>query len=212
MTKEKSLITKIQDSIRASLIAGILTVIPLGITYFVLSFLFRVLDGFLSPLIKKWVGHSIPGLGIVVMVVLLYIVGLLARNVFGVALIRLGEGILERLPIIKNVYQASKQIVQAFSMSGKKSFQRVVVIEYPRPGLKALAFVTGTHIEKDSGKKYISVFVPTTPNPTSGVLEFVPEEQAVDIGISVEEAIKLVVSAGVLLPGNFSLNGTQSED
>lgn len=210
--QKKSIFSDILHDIRSSLIAGLLTVVPLGITYIIINFLFKTIDGFLSDFIKRGIGHSIPGLGIVLSFLLLYLIGLFARNVVGRTLIGWGEKLLEALPFVKNVYQASKQLIATITLPGKKNFKRVVVIAYPHPGLRALAFVTGEFVDSATGEQYLSVFVPTTPNPTSGLLEFVKTSDTSESGYSVEDAIKLIVSAGILSPngkdGLFTKTGS----
>ena len=189
---------------RRRLIAGVLVVVPLWVTFIALKFLFNLLDGIFGPLAEQWLGFSIPGLGFIVLVIILYLIGLVATNIMGRSLINLGESILNKIPIVRNIYRASKQITQTFSISSSWAFKRVVVVEYPRPGLHAIAFVTNTMKDEKNRKTFISVFIPTSPNPTSGYLEFVPQEQVHDTDLTIEEGIKMVISGGLIVPEGFS--------
>ena len=205
MEKEKiSLLIRIQNTVRRRLIAGLLVVVPLWVTYVALKYFFRLLDGFFAPLIKRLVGLSIPGLGFLLLIVFVYLVGMVATNILGRALVRFGESLLHRIPIVKNIYQAAKQLVHTLSISKTLGFKRVVLVEYPRQGLRAIAFVTNSITDERTKKRYDVVFIPTTPNPTSGVFELVPEGELTDTTLTIEEGIKMVISGGLVVPKQFS--------
>ena len=189
--------------IRKSILAGILVWVPIVITFLVLKYLFNFLDGILSPAIEKLIGFRIPGFGILAAILLLYVTGLVASHYLGDRLIKWGDSILHQVPIVKNIYQATKQFLHTITTSGKMQFKQVVMVKYPHPGLRALGFVTGSSKTAD-GKSMLHVFIPTTPNPTSGMLELIPEEEVEETNLSVEEGLRLVISGGILAPDTLS--------
>lgn len=197
------LLVRVRNTIRRRLIAGVLVVVPLWLTYVALKFFFRALDGFFAPLVRRWFGVSIPGLGFVLLVLFIYLIGMITANILGRSLVHFGEAILIRIPFVKNVYQAAKQLVQTISLSRTFGFKRVVLVEYPRSGLLAVGFVTNSVEDKGSGKRFSIVFIPTTPNPTSGVFEIVPEDEVIEADLTIEDGIKMVISGGILTPENF---------
>lgn len=198
-TERRSILSRMGGNIRSRILTGILVVVPLGVTVLVLRFFFNMVDGMLQPTLKAALGHTIPGLGLLLTVILLYGIGLFASWVLGRRLIHWGEAILKRIPLVKNIYAAAKQVVETLSLPKSQAFKRVVLIEFPRPGMWVVAFVTGEVYNSD-GKKLIKLFVPTTPNPTSGYLELVPEDQVRGTNMSVEDGIKMLVSGGILSP------------
>ena len=188
---------KLGARLRRILLAGIFTAIPVYITIGVLQFLFRITDSILAPVVERMVGRSIPGLGLVLMVVALFALGLFVTNFLGRRLYSFFEGVLLRIPFVSNVYNTTKQLVQTFSPEHRKAFQKVIWLEYPRRGLWTLGFVTGTTRSSD-GVPYYNVFVATTPNPTSGYVVFVPRADAIDADLSIENGFKLLISGGAL--------------
>ncbi len=196
-----SLRHRIGRSIRARMISGVLVLVPLVITWFVVKFLYSTIIEQIVPLVRRVVGplpnYAIPPLAIVLVVVLIYVVGSLTRHVIGRKLIGIGEAILRRIPIVKTVYSGSKQVVDIFRMQESGSFKRVAAFEYPRKGLLALGFVTG-ELKGLDGSDYLCIFVPTTPNPTSGFLELVPARDATILDMPIEEGIRMIVSGGIL--------------
>jgi uncharacterized membrane protein len=191
------------NHLRSTFIAGLFVVIPVGITIFILKFLFNFTDGILSSYLDRLftiTTHQdlhIPGLGIITGVVVVYMAGLLATNVLGNQILKLGDELLSRIPLVKSIYSSSKQLTKVFR-EGKTSYRRAVFIEWPRTGVKAIGFVTA-EIERD-GEKLVVVYVPTMPNPTSGFALFFREEDVSDSGMTVEEAVKFVVSGGAVVP------------
>ena len=164
-----------------------------------LKFLFSFTDGLASPFLRRF-GVEIPGLGIILTVVFIFTLGLFVTNVLGKTLFNWGERILAKLPIVNTIYNTIKQITSAFSGSTVKSFQQVIFIQYPREGLWTMCFVTNQS-KNDSGEEFYHVFVPTTPNPTSGVFIVVPKKDVVHPDISVENGLKAIISGGILDPG-----------
>jgi uncharacterized membrane protein len=178
---------------------GLLVIIPLGASVLILVWLFTSIDNILQPVIRAIWGHNITGVGFGVTVILIYVVGVIARNVVGKRIIRYGDSLLNRVPIFKQLYRGIRQIVDSFSDPDKTGFMQVVLVEFPQKGMRAIGFVTNEIIDKN-GKKLLSVLIPTAPNPTSGFLEIVKEEDVIRTQIPVDAAVKMVVSAGRMMP------------
>ena len=207
----------LSKSTRRKLIAGLLVVFPVFITFFVIKFLFTMIGGILSPVVIKAVGFFgfspnskidefvITSVAFVLTFVSLYSIGVVATNFMGKFIIRFFETILHNVPIIKNVYTSSKKLIEIISLPTTQSFKRVVIVEYPRAGMKAFAFVTGG-IKTEDGTELTSLFIPTTPNPTSGFLIYLPEQDIEETDLSIEEGMKLIVSGGILIPERMELN------
>jgi uncharacterized membrane protein len=189
---------------RRKLLAGILVLVPIGVTYFVLKLIFNGVDNILAPYIENYLGRDIPGLGLVATVILVLLAGLLGTNVFGKHMLSYIDRGLSKIPIVAGIYVSAKQVVEAIGTANTKSFKRVVLVEYPRKGLLTLGFVTKdayTVVGKDGTKKEVmNIFVPSTPNPTTGFLIIVQKSQVIGIDLTVEEGIKFVVSGGILAP------------
>ena len=207
---------KWQKNIRNKLLAGFLVILPVYVTFFVIKFLFRYVAGELLPIIKRLFGRDllVPeailnpllfAIGISITFTALYIIGLFASNFFGKQIIHFYERIISNTPFVKNIYSSSKQVISTFAASKGKAFKRVVIVEYPRPGMNVIGFATGS-ITNKTGIKLISVFIPTTPNPTSGFLVYLSKDQVMDTNMSVEEAIKLVISGGILVPEDLDFH------
>lgn len=183
-------------------ITGLFVVVPIGITIFILKFLFNFADGilgsYLDALLSAFIGSQwhIPGLGMVTGFVVIYVSGLLATNVIGTRVIRWWDYLLGRIPLVNSIYSSSKQLTQVFK-EGKSSYRRAVFVEWPRPGVRAVGFVT-SEVMRD-GEKLVVVYIPTMPNPTSGFALFFPESDVHESGMTVEEAVKFVVSGGAMV-------------
>ncbi len=202
---------------RRKMIAGLLVVLPVFVTFFVIKFLFTMIGGILSPVVIKAVGFFgfspngkidefvITSVAFVLTFVALYSIGVVATNFFGKFIISFFETILHNVPIIKNVYTSSKKLIEIISLPTTQSFKRVVIVEYPRAGMKAFAFVTGG-IKTEDGTELTSLFIPTTPNPTSGFLIYLPEQDIEETDLSIEEGMKLIVSGGILIPDRMEPN------
>ncbi len=188
--------------------------LPVGITYLVLSLLFNNLDNLLSPILTKLLiligapirpGYRIPGLGFIATILIVFLAGLLTTNIFGRKLVKLGELILEKIPIVRSVYTSVKQVIDTIAHTDKKAFRQVVMLEYPRKGLYSIGFITCDtkgEIQDATEEEMINVFVPTTPNPTSGYLIFIPKKDIIPLSMTVEDGIKLVISGGIVTPNN----------
>lgn len=191
------------------ILSGLLVVVPLSLTIFILRFLYLLTAGRLEPitrgLFKRVPEYGIAFVSVLILLGTIYCVGLVANIIVGRKVIALGEKLLAKIPLVNTVYGASKQVVQSLSFQDdSESFQSVVIVDFPKPGTKAFAFVTNTVVLRDgiSGeeKKHYRVFIPTTPNPTSGYMEFIPVEATEEAGISVEDAVTTVMSAGLVTP------------
>ena len=193
---------KLIKHLKGRFITGLFVVVPLGITIFILKFLFNFADGilgsYLDSLLSAFIQtHShIPGLGMLTGFIVIYLSGLLATNVIGTRVLRWWDELLSRIPLVKSIYGSSKQLTQVFK-DGKTSYRRAVFVEWPRSGVRAVGFVT-SEVERD-GEKLVVVYVPTMPNPTSGFALFFRESEVHDCGMSVEEAVKFVVSGGAVV-------------
>ncbi len=213
MEPEKTGITgSFKRLIRRRLVAGLLVILPIYVTYFVIKLLIGLLGGVLSPVVEKIIvflegsppSNAVEEFVVAVMafilaLAVLYFIGMLAANLAGKYLINFYESILNRMPIVKNIYASSKQLLHLVSLPSREAFKRVVIIDYPRVGMKAVAFVTGSIKSKD-GTELTSIFIPTTPNPTSGFLIYLPESDIVETNMTIEEGMKLVFSGGILVP------------
>lgn len=195
---------------RANFFTGLAVVVPVVLTIYLTWAFITFVDAKVVPLVpapynpRTYIDADIPGFGVVIFLLFTAIVGYFAKRVFGKQLIRLGEDMVSRMPVVRSVYNALKQIIETVLSQSKSSFQRACLIEYPRVGLWAIAFVAtdtrGEITEKLGGEEMVSVFLPTTPNPTSGFLLFVPKKDIVFLDMSIEDAAKLVISAGLVVP------------
>lgn len=189
--------------------AGLLIWIPLAATFVVMKFIIELLDKTLSLLPSAYqpqqlLGYNIPGVGVLLSLFLLLLTGVLVTNFLGAKLVTLGEMILDKIPLVRSIYQAVKQVLETVFSSSSNAFRQVLLVEYPRKGLWSIAFQTGTTCDKicrHTGSDMITIFVPTTPNPTSGFLMMIPSEDAIQLDMSVDEALKMVISLGVMQPG-----------
>ena len=198
-------------SLRASFLTGLIVISPIALTLWLMWTVAGWVDGWVLPFIpadlkpESYVGTNLRGVGVVFFLVFTVLIGALAKNFIGRAVIRFGEGVVDRMPVVRSVYNGVKQIAETVLSQGDTKFDRACVIEYPRPGLRAIAFVSSkakgelAKIAAD-GDSLVSVFLPTTPNPTSGFLLYVPESQITYLEMSVEDAAKLIISAGLVYP------------
>lgn len=194
--------------IKRWLIAGLLIWLPLGATLLVIRFLVQLMDQsllLLPPDLRPeaLLGFTIPGLGIVLTLLILLATGFLAANIFGARLLAIGEAILQRVPLARTVYGGVKQLSETVLVGGNQAFRKVLLIEYPRKGIWTLAFQTAEpagEVQQCTEQDVITVFVPTTPNPTSGFIVLVPREEAIEMKMSVEDALRMIISLGVVSP------------
>ena len=195
--------------LRGYFLAGILVTAPIAITLYVAWLFINAIDGWITPLIPHkynpatYLPFELPGLGIVILIVALTLIGALTRGLLGRWVVNMGERILARMPVVRNIYSALKQIFETVLAQQSRAFREAVLVEYPRRGIWAIGFITGRtegEVQKLTEEEVVNVFLPTTPNPTSGFLLFVPREAIVHLSMTVEEAIKMVISGGIVTP------------
>ena len=191
--------------LRGNLLAGILVIVPAGLAAFVIFWLFVSVDNILQPIIQAVTGRDIVGLGFALAVIVVFLVGLMARNIIGKRIVQFGETVMARIPLARQIYQGTKQTMTSLSGLGSKAaFRDVVLIEFPRQGMKTIGFVTNEMKDK-KGKKLLAVYVPTAPIPTSGFFQIVSEDMVIPTDISVDQAIQMVISSGMVSPETIDL-------
>ncbi len=196
--------------LRRYLVAGLLVWLPLGATFFVIRLLVGWMDQSLLLLPARLrpenlLGFHIPGLGVVLSLLILLLTGLVAANLFGRKLVSLWERLLSRIPLVRSVYSAVKQLVETMFSDNGNSFRQVVLVEFPRRGLWTLAFLTSEEqgqVQRATGRDVVSVYIPTTPNPTGGYFVLVPRVDVREIDLSVDDGLKLLLSMGAVNPAN----------
>lgn len=184
-------------------ITGLLVITPIWGTYLILKTLFRTLDGFLGDILQRYFQYYIPGLGIISLIIIILLAGIFATNLIGRQFIKTWEELLRKVPFVSNIYTAIKAIMDALSIHSKGDFKKVVLIEFPRKGQYSIAFITGItkgEIQELTNERVINVYVPTTPNPTSGYFLFVPESDIIPLSMSVEDGMKMIISGGFYTP------------
>ena len=187
--------------LRSYIFRGVLAVIPLALTAFAIKILYSAIDKRVTGLTAEVIGFSFPGLGILLLVAALYSLGLIVSNVMGRQIFGLLDRIANRIPLVKTTYNVGKQLSGSLSLPEKQVFKRAVLVEYLKPGIWTIGFVTGTIIDKENNNEVLlKVFIPTPPNPISGTMVVVKESQTRDPGWSIDEALKAVISGGVIGP------------
>lgn len=215
----------ISTLLRTRLMAGVLTVLPIWITWAVVRFVFTTMKDATEPF-ARWVtieyGKNplapvpaffkqrlewmVPFVAVLMTLFLLYLLGLVTANVFGRRIISLFERLVDRVPIAKTVYRSTKQVISSLAGDAEMRRARVVLVEFPRPGMKCLGFLTSMIKDKDTGRDLCAVFIATTPNPTTGYLQIMPIEDVSETDLTMEEAIKMAMSGGVLAPSELSFD------
>jgi uncharacterized membrane protein len=190
-------------------ITGLLIWIPLSITVAVLAWIVNTLDGWIMPWLPQYLhpqtilGFDIPGLGAVLCALILFTTGVIGANVLGQRIVRFWEAMLARIPFVKSLYYSVKQVSDTLFSDNGKAFSKALLVQYPRKGLWTIGFLTGTpgaDIAQQLGGDYISIYVPTTPNPTSGFFLMLPATDVIELDMSVDEALKYIISMGVVAP------------
>ncbi len=212
------MIKNIFRHLRTKILAGILVILPLGITLLVLNFTFNAVDNILGPLMPHVPVYLfnqkflLPGLGLIGFFLLLYLMGVIATNVLGRKLVSWGDYLFTTIPVVKNIYTAAKQLTDAFSATRKGSFRQAVFVEFPQEGNYMLGFVTNELTDLEDQKK-VTVFIPTAFVPPQGFLLFLPKEKIIPSRMSIEEAIKAIMSVGIVAPLSLSiaLSSSKSE-
>lgn len=201
--------------IRRRILSGLLVLIPLAVTWVVIHWILQFGAGRIRPLARYFVAKGMPDDAFEITVavyvcsiagtlILLYLMGWITSRVFGKRLLAMGESLLERIPLVKGIYSGTKNVVEMVSKQDRSAFKQALLIDFPRPGTKAVAFLTST-IRDASGKRFCTVFMPTTPNPTSGYLLVVPADEVQVMDMPIDVAIKMVVSGGILSPSTLDL-------
>ena len=203
---------RVLAKVRGNFLAGLIVIAPIGFTMWIINSIIGWIDGWVLPLIPynyqfaEYIGINLKGLGVIFFLVFTVIVGWVGKGILGRTFLRIGENLVDRTPIVRSVYSGIKQIAETVLSSRDSSFDKACLIEYPRKGIWAIAFVAsdskGEIAEKNPNKKnqLVSVFIQTTPNPTSGFLLFIPKSDITYLDMTIEEAAKLVISAGLVYP------------
>ncbi len=204
--------SNLKRRLRNIFITGILITLPVAFTLFILNFLFKLLDDLVVPWFIKTLielgtplpeNFRLPGLGLILIVLLIFVIGVLTKSFLGGKLVQLGEMIVDRIPVVRSLYTGAKQVVTTIAEADTKAFRKVVLVEFPRKGIYSVGFITGTtegEVQELTDAKLVNVFVPTTPNPTSGFLVFVANEDIIELTMTVEEGIKFIISVGIVTP------------
>ncbi|MCK5723197.1 MAG: DUF502 domain-containing protein [Gammaproteobacteria bacterium] len=199
---------RLKTSLRKYFFTGLLVIVPISVTGYAIWFLLKAMDAILRYVPARYLPETylhihIPGLGLILVVFLVFAVGLLTRNFVGRKMVHLGEKIVDRIPLARIIYVGVKQLLEALFFQKTKAFDKAALIEYPRRGIYAICFITGEskgEVQCKTNKNMINVFVPTTPNPTSGFYILIPENELIILNMSVEDAFKLIVSGGIVSP------------
>lgn len=193
-------IKKFRTLSRQYFLSGLLVVVPLVITIYVLRGLFLFLDNLAFPILEPYFGYWLPGIGILIVLAVIYLIGILVTNFIGRFVVNKGENLLLRIPIAKSVYTSVKQILSTFSPSEDKRPRTVVLVEYPKAGVWSVAIVNGESVHPESGQTLLNLLIVAAINPTSGFFVLVPKNEVTETGLSVEDAMKWVVSGGIITP------------
>ncbi len=200
--------------VRTYFFTGLLVLVPLVLTGYIIWNLFLGIDGILKGIVNRFIvdqfgfalAKEIPGIGFITLIVIIFITGAIATNYLGRKVVSFGDSIVQRIPLINRIYNAIKQISSAFFSSQREVFEKAVLFEYPRPGLYSIGFYTQDTrgpVQETLPVDVVSVFLPTTPNPTSGFLLFVPKNEIIELDLTIEEALKLVISGGAVVPNKL---------
>ncbi|KTD17250.1 DUF502 domain-containing protein [Legionella jordanis] len=211
-------------TLRRYLLAGLVVWLPIVVTFIVLHFIVEMLDKTIALLPDSYhpdrvFGVHIPGLGVILSLAIILLTGIIATNYFGERLVKMGEKILAKIPLVRSIYNASKQVINALFASNSQAFRKVLLVEYPRKDVWSIAFLTGNPngsvISEHTGEEMVSLFIPTTPNPTSGFLLMVAKREAIEVDMTVDEALKFIISLGVMQPNlkhaNSNLKNTSKQ-
>jgi uncharacterized membrane protein len=206
---------RLRTSLKNYFLTGLLVILPVFITLYVIWSLIRGMDAILKYIPAKYLPETylhiyIPGLGLILVIILVFVVGLLTRNFVGRKIVQLGENIVDRIPLVRVLYAGVKQLLETLFLQRTDAFKRVALIEYPRRGAYVIGFITGEskgEIQNKTDKNMINVFVPTTPNPTSGFYILIPEDELIILNMSVEDAFKLIISGGIVSPNEVKKRG-----
>lgn len=214
------------SSLRASFLTGIVVIAPVALTVWLVWAIMGWVDSVVLPLVpsnlrpEHYIGINLRGVGVIIFLIFTIFVGWVAKGLIGKSLIRFGESLVERMPVVRTIYSGVKQIAETVFAQSERSFEKACLVQYPRKGIWAIGFVSTTAKGEVSDRaetagELMSIFVPTTPNPTSGFLLFFPKEDVIELDMSVEDAAKLVISAGLVYPdrnGKVKLTAPQIKE
>ena len=201
----------LMTGLRSSFLTGIVVIAPVALTIWLIWTIMGWIDGFVLPLVpsrfnpEQYIGINLRGVGVIFFLIFTVVVGWIAKGLIGRSLIRFAESLVERMPVVRSIYSGVKQIAETIFAQSERNFEKACLVQYPRKGIWAIGFIStdakGEISERaETMGKLMSVFVPTTPNPTSGFLLFVPQEDVIELDMSIEDAAKLVISAGLVYP------------
>ena len=203
---------KLKSAIKKNIIAGLLVTVPVALTYIILEFVITRIDEMMVPVVSKLIhekamenfnGYFVPGMGFLLLILFVFLIGLIATNIFGKKIFEFGELVLNKIPLVRVIYITIKKVVDTISQSQTPTFEKMVLITYPRSPLKTVGIVacnTPDMVFKMVGKRSVNVFVPTSPNPTTGFVIAVPIEDVNFLKMTVEEGLKMIISFGVVAP------------
>lgn len=202
----------VMSFLRSRFATGALIAFPLVVSLFFGKFIFGLLDSWSYPITARLFGRSVPGAGAALAIVLIFALGILGHNVLGRRLLKLGERLLARVPLVRPIYLGAREITRAFSADRTKSFRRVVLVPFPIEDVWVVAFLTGEVVTTtdEGSRRYATVFMPTTPNPTTGFYMLVPAEKVRPTAMTVEEAVRMVISGGLVTPDPHRILTSQS--
>ena len=186
-------------NVKTKFFAGLVALIPMVLTFYVLRFIYILMNQISAPIVKKYFDLEIPLLGISGMIIFIYLLGIIVTNLIGVKILELGEIILRKVPLVSTIYVTFKQITNTLTLNNNQSFQGTVYIEYPKKNLWTIAFISGSS-KNNNNNEYYHLFVPTTPNPTSGFFIVIRKNKTIPTGLSVEDSLKTIISGGLLAP------------
>jgi len=197
--------------LRGSFLTGLVVIAPVGLTIWLLLTVIGWIDGFVLPLVpqtmrpEQYIGINLRGVGVIIFLLFTIVVGWIAKGIIGRSMISFAEGLVDRMPVVRSIYSGIKQISETVFAQSERSFDKACLVQYPRRGIWAVGFISTTakgevSERAETAGPLISVFVPTTPNPTSGFLLFFPKEDVIELDMTVEDAAKLVISAGLVYP------------
>lgn len=216
----------IRANVTTRLISGILLLMPFGITLLVMRWLFGWVAGLVRPIITHLLNllsqnpviNSLPDslttsfvivFTIIVLLAIVYFIGEIGQRVLGKKMLEVTEIVVQRIPLVRSIYSATKQVIQAISMPNKAALKSVVLVDFPRPGLKAVGFLTG-YIQGPDGRKLCKIFIPTSPNPTTGFFEITTAEEITETTLTIEEAFKMIISGGIVSPNILNAASSSS--
>jgi uncharacterized membrane protein len=205
-------VSRLKIRIKHYLLTGLIVVVPAAITLYIIQALIGVMDQVLSIIPQPYhpdtlLGFHLPGLGLVLLILLIFVVGIATHNYAGKKMVGFGEALVRRIPVVRNIYQALKQFTEAIFLNSGGHFKQVVMLEFPRKGVFSLGFSAGPargELERQAGERIWHIFIPCTPNPTTGYYVLAPEKDLLLLQMSVEEAFKLIISGGLIAPGSDS--------